>query len=290
MWGFQFFLVFLVAGVVFVTGQTLDEDLTLTHSEKLTLDKFKERVSHKLPHKYMQEDIYLVRWLRARKFNVEAAEQMLMENVAWRSKNKMDSVNEEDWSDLEPDFRYSIEGCDNEGRPVVSVFLGDWDIRKAILAGKSKRLMRYIDHLVEEVTSLVRSSQERGMNITQWTLILDMNNYNLAQHGCLQCIPIQLHFLRTLQQHYPGDVHKLHVINTPQVFTPVLQLMKPLFSERARKILTFFGRDKEEWQNVLLRDIARDKLTQNFGGDKESPYEMEHFKQLGYFQCSNDIV
>lgn len=27
-------------------------------------------------------------------------------------------------------------------------------------------------------------------------------------------IPIQLHFLRTLQQHYPGDVHKLHVINS----------------------------------------------------------------------------
>lgn len=45
MWGFQFFLVFLVAGVVFVTGQTLDEDLTLTHSEKLTLDKVRNQIS-----------------------------------------------------------------------------------------------------------------------------------------------------------------------------------------------------------------------------------------------------
>jgi hypothetical protein len=33
----------------------------------------------------------------------------------------MDSVSNEDWSDLELDYRYSVEGCDKEGRPGKNV-------------------------------------------------------------------------------------------------------------------------------------------------------------------------
>lgn len=62
--------------------------------------------------------------------------------------------------------------------------------------------------------------------------------------------------------------------------------MKPLFSERARKILTFYSRDKQEWMQALFQEMSKDKLTQALGGDKEAPYEMEYFKRLGYFDCS----
>jgi len=70
---------------------------------------------------------------------------------------------------------------------VISVYLGDWDIRKAAIVGKTQRLMKYIDKLVEEVNVLIRKSQEKGHNVTQFTLIMDLNNYNLAQQGCAQC-------------------------------------------------------------------------------------------------------
>jgi len=242
-------------------------------------------VGARLPHDYMRQDIYLVKWLRDKRFDLEEAEKKLMDNLEWRERNGMDSILSEDWRDLESDYRYSIEGCDVEGRPVISAFLGDWDMRKLVLSGQSGRLTRYIDKLIEEVVTLVRSSQERGLNITQFSLILDLSNYNLAQHGCPQCIPVQLHFLRTIQEHYPGNLHRLHVINTPRLFQPVLHLMKPLFSERAKQILSFYGRDKEEWQRALLKESRRDRLTKALGGTREVPYEMEYFKQLGYIDC-----
>jgi hypothetical protein len=75
---------------------------------------------------------------------------------------------------------------------VISVYIGDWDIRKAALAGKIPRLIKYIDTLVEEVTVLIRKSQDMGQNITQFSLIMDLNNYNLAQQGCAQCKTVKL--------------------------------------------------------------------------------------------------
>jgi hypothetical protein len=52
-------------------------DLSITYNQKVALDKFKELVGPRLPHDYMSEDIYLIRWLRAKNFDIPAAEKML---------------------------------------------------------------------------------------------------------------------------------------------------------------------------------------------------------------------
>lgn len=43
------------------------------------------------------------------------------QNINWRKENKIDTILTEDWSDFERDFRADIQGCDLEGRPVISV-------------------------------------------------------------------------------------------------------------------------------------------------------------------------
>lgn len=70
---------------------------------------------------------------------------------------------------------------------VVSIYMGDWDIRREIIAGKGKRLMRYGDRLGEEASINVRKILKDGENVTQSTIIMDMKNFNIAQHACPQC-------------------------------------------------------------------------------------------------------
>jgi len=43
---------------------SFEEDVKLTRSEKIALDKFREKVLPILPHDYMKQDLYLIRWLR----------------------------------------------------------------------------------------------------------------------------------------------------------------------------------------------------------------------------------
>lgn len=64
-----------------VHGISAAEDLTLTAKEAQALFQFRKNVLPRLEkeHDYMKTDIYLVRWLRAKSFNLRLAENMLIE-------------------------------------------------------------------------------------------------------------------------------------------------------------------------------------------------------------------
>jgi len=268
-----------------IKGISLKEDLTLTQKEKDILDKFKLRVISKLPDEYMKDEIYLVRWLRVKRFNLDAAESLLLDNLAWRKRNRMDVINLEDWDDFEAEYKYTIEGCDNEGRPVVSAFVGEWDAREIALSGNGDRFKRYMDHILEDVTELVRMSYKSGRNITQFSLILDLRDYDTIKNGCPQCIPLQLHFLHSARLYYPGTYHKIYIINAPKMFDPVFQIMRNFISSDVGKTVVLFDKDKKRWKAALLEDIKAENLTKAFGGKREAPEEVKQHKKLGYYQC-----
>lgn len=65
--------------------------------------------------------------------------------------------------------------------PVVSARFGDWDIRRAILSGKSVQMGRYYDKMFEVAESMLRRMTDGGANVTQLTFILDNDNFNIVQ-------------------------------------------------------------------------------------------------------------
>lgn len=53
--------------------------------------------------------------------------------------------------------------------------------------GKGPILQRHIDRSFETATKRVRDLQSEGKVVTQFDFIINMENYNLAEQGCLQC-------------------------------------------------------------------------------------------------------
>lgn len=66
---------------------------------------------------FMKYDIYLIRWLRSRDFDINAAEAMLRDNLKWRKERKMDTILKENWDDMWKDFHATIDTQDRDGRP-----------------------------------------------------------------------------------------------------------------------------------------------------------------------------
>jgi hypothetical protein len=60
--------------------------------------------------------------------------------------------------------------------------LGDWDVRKAVVAGKLPRLIRYTMKMWDEARIKLNELAREGKNVTRWTMILDMKNINVDQH------------------------------------------------------------------------------------------------------------
>jgi len=255
--------------IVISYGRTFEEDLTLTSSQKRILDQFKELVADRVPHAYMKEDVYLVRWLRARYWKIPDAEKMLMDHLKWRKDNKIDNILNEDWSDLEQSYRYYLEGRDTEGKPLLYVNGGVWDLRQVVISGNRDRFNRYIDRALEDACTLVRKLGEEYKNVSQGILIVNMDGFNLVQHGCLQCITVFLRILVQYEAHHPGCADKIIVVNLPTAAEPILNAARAVFHPDTNRILQIFGVNKNKWTQVLAKYFDMDnQLPPELGGSK----------------------
>ncbi|CAL8085636.1 unnamed protein product [Orchesella dallaii] len=243
-----------------------EKDLSLSYSEKVTLDRFKERVAHKLPHDYMADDIYLVRWLRAKNFNIEQAEQMLNENLRWRNQNRMDTILNEDWSEFRDKYPVYLDTVNREGMPILTSNFGDWDVRASALAGRMPKLIRYLSMNFEDAATKVRQFQNQGKNVSQYDFLINMENYNLIQQGCPQCMVFFVSIVQTYENHYPGFANNMVLFNTPAIFELVLRVIRPLMSQVSRDALKVYGQDKAQWSKALLKIADKSQLRPEYGG------------------------
>jgi len=249
-----------------LVASTVEKDLTLTFQQKLTLDKFKKRMVGRLPHEYMKQDIYLIRWLRARNFNIDQSEAMLNENIKWRKANKMDSILQEDWSEFHEKYPYYLDTTSKDGSPILSGNFGDWDIRGIALAGRMPHLIRYLVKGMEDAVTLVRKMQDQGKNVTQFDFLVNMDNYNIVQHGCLQCVSFYLALINNYENYYPGFANRIALFNTPPVFEVVLRVIRPIMSQITRQSLRVYGQDKGQWNKALWAIADKSQLTPEYGG------------------------
>jgi len=258
----------LLCHIDYAWSISLDDELTITYSQKIALDKFREIIGNRLPHEYMKEDIYLIRWLRAQGFDLKKTEQMLMQNLKWREDNKMDGIHEEDWSDMEAEYPYHLDGLDKQGQPVIVGNIGDWDLRRASVTGRIQRVLRYLDKAMDEATIKIREMQKEGKNVTKFFFIVNLDNFNLAQHTCAPCAAGFLQFLRSYENHFPGSADKIVMINVAPLFEFVLQVVKSTVTPQTRQAMHVYGKNKAVWQKFILESIDKSQLTPEYGGTK----------------------
>ncbi|OXA49619.1 SEC14 cytosolic factor [Folsomia candida] len=225
----------------FVSLVELEDELRLTREENGKLDMLKMRVGNIRAHTWLKTDLALLRWLRVNKLNVEEAETAFKHNLKWRKINRIDSILREDWTFWEREYYFDCSATDYTGRPVCTGDISEWDIRQAIISGEGETLLRYMIKTAEDASTRVWKSQEMGKNVTQWITIWNMDNFNLAQHGCVQSL---------------------------DVFQTVFNLFKHVMSKAMQDTFHIFGTNKDEWRKELLSLIPENELTPNFGGTK----------------------
>ncbi|OXA63247.1 hypothetical protein Fcan01_01176 [Folsomia candida] len=224
-----------------VVGATFENDVTLTLEQKKVLDQFRNDLVGKLPHAYMETEMYLIKWLRTSNFQINSARERLSKNLRWRVEQNMDKIHTQDWSDMwDADFHYFTDGRDKLGRPYMFVPIGHADARKMVLQGKGSRLSRYVDKVMDEFCNLVRESGEK-YNTTRGTILYDMNGFNPLQHACLRS---------------PPSLHGL------------MDMGKPYIPEQFKKHIFIYGKSKQVWMKALRQDFDLTELPPSLGGSK----------------------
>jgi len=247
---------------------TFEKDVTLTQSESEKLKQFKDLMTD-LPHPYMKQESYLIKFLRPKDYNLEKAQEFLLENLKWREENQMDTIHSEDWSDMFHLFRRDVGSAhDREGQPVLYFDVGGLDLRSAVLSGRDSRFLRYIDKSIDEACDVVRERGEIYGNITRGHLIANAKGYNLVQHGCLRCIPVLLRIITSFERHWPECADKVMFFNVPSSAAALIEVALPLVSRETREALVIMGSNSGKNLAFLREFFEDDQISSQLGGGR----------------------
>lgn len=242
----------------------------LTEQQMTALDELRANVDDILRPSH--DDYFLLRWLRARNFNVAQAEAMLRENLQWRKQNNVDAILD-DYEPTEVLKKYypgGLVGHDKEGCPLWIIPFGYTDIKGLFYSVKKSDFIRHIIQQLEySAQDMAAQTEKLGRVIEMHSFIFDLENFNLKQIAWKPALDMIINLVTMYEDHYPEMLKKAYVINAPKIYPIIYNMVKPFLSEETAKKIHVFGKDK--WKEALLQDIAPEELPVHWGGTMTGP-------------------
>ncbi|CAJ1069387.1 SEC14-like protein 2 isoform X2 [Xyrichtys novacula] len=242
----------------------------LSPKQAEALEQFRERIQDILPLLPAQHDHFLLRWLRARNFNVQKSEAMVRKHVEFRKNMKVDTITT-DWRPPEVIEKYlsgGMCGYDREGSPIWYDVIGPVDPKGLFLSASKQD---FIKSKIRDCEMLHKESalqsERLGKNVESITMIYDVEGLGL-KHIWKPAIETYGEILQMFEENYPEGLKRLFVIKAPKLFPVAYNLIKHFLSEITRQKIHILGAN---WQDVLLKYIDAEQLPAIYGGKMTDP-------------------
>lgn len=218
-------------------------------------------------------DHYLLRWLRARKWDAAAAEKMLRESLQWRKQWEVDSLG--DWEPpkiLNDHLPHGLSGFDKDGSPVVIVPFAGLDLY-GILHVTSRRDMirvtiKYLEHYLK---LCMEQAEKHGPLAAQVTVIFDMEGFNLRQYMWRPAGEVVITLIQMYEANYPEVLKTCFIINAPKVFALAFSVAKKFMNEYTLSKIQIYKADPPKWKAAIGKVVPENELPEHFGGTLTDP-------------------
>ncbi|KAH9533776.1 hypothetical protein CY35_18G070300 [Sphagnum magellanicum] len=243
------------------------EDL-LESSQQEALSRFRLLLTQEGLIRKRDDDNSLLRFLRARAFNIAKAKAMFEAMLEWRKEIGADTIKEtfqfperEAIKELYPHFHHKT---DKMGRPVYIERLGQLQVDELLKITTMDRMLLY--HVKEWEILIDRKipacSNKAGTCISQTLTILDMKGVTM-RHMSKQVRNFIQKITKVDQDFYPEYLGKMFIVNAPTAFKAMWAVVRPWLDKRTQKKIEVHGGN---FSSKLLELVDSENLPAFLGG------------------------
>jgi len=213
------------------------------------------------------DDALLLRFLRARKFDVVKAKAMLLDAEKWRKEKKVDEIARtfefKEKKEVDKYYPQYYHKVDKDGRPVYIERLGKLDFKALYAVTTQDRLL---DRLICEyerslATRMPASSRAVGHPVETFCTIMDLQGVSLSNFYRVKDYVMEAASVG--QNRYPEIMGKFYIINAPWAFSAVWTMIKGWLDEVTVNKIDIIG---AAYRDKLLAQIPAENLPKEFGG------------------------
>ncbi|KAK3910664.1 Alpha-tocopherol transfer protein-like [Frankliniella fusca] len=210
---------------------------------------------------YRMDDPFLLRFLRARSFNVDRAHRLLKRYMRFKEENPtyQKGVDPQGFTDIgEADIMTVLPYRDQAGRRIMLFKMGNWDPSKIPIDDIFRATL-----LVLELGTMEPRTQVHG-----GVVIFDLQGIGL-QHAWQVTPTIAAKVIQLIETTLPMRTVAVHILNESWVFDIIYGLFSPLLADTAIDKVFFHGSD----MSSLHEHIDPKHLPARYGGSRhEVPY------------------
>jgi len=252
--------------------------------------------------KEKNDESVLIRFLRARKYDINKTFEMFKNYLEWRETKKVDEIFSYDFpefSTIKKNYPMGFHKTDKFGRPIYFEITGNMNLEEIFKASSIERMIKHQIRQFEYVTNfmLPACTKKFGRHISQTLNIMDLRKQT-SKFMSKKVLNFVKSLLEISQNYYPEILGNLFVINTGMTFKILWTAVKPFMDEKTKNKITPLGSD---YKKKLLEYIDEENLPEILGGKSkydphgyinEGPwvdYEDEKTKQIKYSERADLI-
>ncbi|KAI0785250.1 CRAL-TRIO domain-containing protein, partial [Abortiporus biennis] len=247
-----------------------------TKDHETILAKFKEQLSQEgllnENDSMGTDDHTLLRFLRARSFNIKHAKTMWKNCLHWRATVEGVGIDElyrqiDPWDYPEREHVFNcwplwFHKTDKKGRPLNVHFFGGINMPELYKHISPERHWQTVLVNCESLTrEVLPASKKDGKEVDGTFVIVDLKGFSLSQFWQMKNLA-RMSF-QISQDYFPETMAQLAIVNAPTSFTTIWSFIKPWLAKETQAKVDILGSD---YQEVLLDLVDAENLPASLGG------------------------